>query len=138
MFEKKELSMAAHICLGLSVLLLLIEIIRGVSIYSFYNGSPVFSDHLVRIIFNVALIICAAFIFWKESKVALIVFALLSIVRIFSVVPADTNVSYGYFLGRNFVDFLKDFAPFYVAMFFPKNGVVSGWKTMFLNSQNYL
>ena len=130
MFEKKELSMAAHICLGLSVLFLLIEIIRGVSIYSFYNGSPVFSDHLARIIFNVALIICAVFIFWKESKVALIVFALLSIVRIFAVVPADTNVSYGYFLGRNFVDFLKDFAPFYVAMFFPKNGGVSGWKTI--------
>lgn len=130
----RELSLAAKICLGYSILMLIIGAIRAANVYFYYGSlsdiNPVFCDRLILIALNIAMIFCAIFIF-KKKKWALILFLVLAIVRIFAVVPAETNAMYGTFLGMNLITFLKDCAPFVVALFFPKQGGVSGWQVFF-------
>ncbi len=133
---ERDFNLAAKIFLGISMFATLMAIIscfQQISLNSYIGGSN--SSQTIEIVVDLLILVAAGLTFCKK-RYGLIALVLLFIIRIFVTIPFGSNISYSYLLGGKTAYFLRDFAPFAIAMCFKKNGI-SGWKSM-LASYNYV
>lgn len=130
--DKRDFNLAAKIILGFTSIFLVLEIVSNIITARTYNlggfGSLT-STLLSKSVIDILLIISAVLIL-RRSKGGLLLFIVFSVLRLFTGFAGESNASYAYLLGGNFVYFVRDFVPFAIAMCFKKNGI-SGWNAFF-------
>lgn len=128
---QRDFNTAAEIFLGLSMFSIGIRTLVTF-IYVLIGATGSFM--LVEIVFNVFILIAIVLTFQKK-RYGLIALIVLFIARMLATMPPD-GIEYSDQMGRCVGLFMRDLAPFAIAMCFKKKGEkVSGWRSMLASNR---
>lgn len=131
----RDFNIVAKIILGLSMYMVIREIISCFSAITTYRlfGVENYENVIILIIINILILIAGGLTFLKK-RYGLIALTILFLVRIINI-NWSSDISIGNQFAGTLAHFIRDFGIFAIAMCFRKDGV-SGWRSMLSTKGN--